>query len=259
MREITNRLVEKLRPYVKTGCTIEKILPSAESDHFYTVQFTTPDGKKQVKTKSVVFTTPAFVTSKFLKPLNDSVSKRLEEITYPPVAMVFLGYKQQPECRPLDGFGFLVPQVENRKILGCIWSSTLFPNRAPANGIALTTFVGGMRQPQLLEQDDQQLSKTVLGELGAILNLKGRPDVIRIKRWEKAIPQYEIGHQSRIATLDNFEANHPGIFISGNYREGISVGDCIVNSEKVTQKVMTHLQKPDNREMSQDKKLTTTI
>ena len=126
-----------------------------------------------------------------------------------------------------------MPEVENRKILGTIWSSAIFPNRAPENGTALTTFVGGMRQPELVDLSNNELTDLVLKELNEIMALVGKPDVVKIKRWRKAIPQYKLGHQNRMDAIQTFEAEYPGIFISGNFRNGISVGDCILQSETI--------------------------
>ncbi len=237
MATLPEAIKSRLGQAVHTRAKIEKIdFPSASAD-IYTILYTLDGESITVKAKSVVFTTPAFVTAALVKTFKPAVASVLKEINYPQVAVMYLGFKQAVKCRPLDGFGFLVPQVENRKILGTIWNSTIFPNRVPNGGIALTTFVGGMRQPELAELDEEDLSTLVLEELRAILGLEGEPFLTRIKKWPRAIPQYEIGHQARINTVKSFESENPGLFISGNFRGGISVGDCILESEKVAQKV----------------------
>jgi len=191
-----------------------------------------------IQANSIIFTSPAYATAELIKDFDKNLAQRLNKITYPAVTMAFLGYKKPEQCRALDGFGFLVPKVENRKILGTIWSSTLFPNRAPEGGAALTTFVGGMRQPELTEQGDDDLAEMVRGELYDILGLQGKPDVVKIKRWQRAIPQYELGHQAILDEVGNFEKANPGLYFSGNFRGGISVGDCILNSEKVASELI---------------------
>ncbi len=241
MAELVEGLKKNLRENIQTKTEIKRIY---RNDDSWRVEYTQAGQSKIVTAKSVIFTTPAYVTASLLQPFDSTLSEKLHEIVYPPVAMVFLGFKKQPPCRPLDGFGFLVPKVEKRNLLGTIWSSTIFPNRAPEGGIALTTFVGGMRQPELVSRDDDELLKLVQNDLREIMGLAGQPDIVKIKRWEKAIPQYELGHQQRIEAAENFERNHPGIFISGNFRGGISVGDCIVQSEGVAEKVAAFCKKP---------------
>jgi oxygen-dependent protoporphyrinogen oxidase len=137
----------------------------------------------------------------------------------------------------LDGFGYLIPAREKRKILGTIWSSIIFPDRAPADHVALTTFVGGSRQPELLDLDDAQLQEVVLGELGKIMNVAGAPVFSRIYRWERAIPQYNIGYQNIVDAIERLEREIPGLFICSNYRGGIAVGDCVMNGKKTAERL----------------------
>lgn len=238
MAELADALGGILKNAVQTESEVETITKSAVSDDIYNIHYIRSGESKTIVTKSVILTTPAFVSAKLLKPFDEFTATKLNEIVYPPVIMVFMGFVKGENCRPLDGFGFLVPKVENRKILGTIWSSTIFPNRAPNGGIALTSFVGGMRQPELADRDDEKLSQIVLNELRDILELQAMPDVVKIRRWQRAIPQYELGHQQRIEAVEKFEAQHPGIFVAGNFRGGISVGDCIMQSESVANKAV---------------------
>jgi oxygen-dependent protoporphyrinogen oxidase len=235
MGELVEALKKNLGESIQSKTEIKQI---RRSDDSWIIDYARDGKLLSVKARSVIFTTPAYVTASLLQSFDSNLSEKLREIVYPPVAMVFLGFKNQPPCRPLDGFGFLAPKVEKRRILGTIWSSTIFPNRAPESGIALTTFVGGMRQPELVSRDDDELLKLVQTDLREIMGLAGQPDVVKIKRWEKAIPQYELGHQKRIDAVENFERDHPGVFISGNFRGGISVGDCIVQSECIADRVL---------------------
>lgn len=237
MIELPATLQKALAERVLTECAVLQVSQSSEVSGTYEVAFSQDGVVRRVMTRSVIFTTPAFVTAELLQNFSASPADVLKEMTYPPVVMVFLGFKNELKCRPLDGFGFLVPEVEQRKILGCIWSSTIFPERAPAGGAALTTFVGGMRQPELAELPEDELAHLVQEELKDLIGLQTLPDVIKVKRWSRAIPQYELGHQSRIETLTEFEKKCPGLFIAGNFRGGISVGDCIIQSARTANRV----------------------
>ena len=189
----------------------------------------------------VVISTPAEAAAELVGGLSPSTARLLEAIVYPPVAEVFLGYRTEQCARPLDGFGFLVPASERRAILGTIWSSALFPGRAPSGHIALTTFVGGSRQPALLERDDPALVRLVRDELTSIMGVHGEPVVSRIARWSRAIPQYTMGYQKVLDELEQCEHRLPGLFFCSNFRGGIAVGDCVMSAEKTQRRVREQL------------------
>jgi protoporphyrinogen/coproporphyrinogen III oxidase len=194
-------------------------------------------GGRSWESTAVVVAVPAHVAAGIFGSLSRELATRLLQIYSPPVAEVFLGFRDSQCGRALDGFGYLIPARENRKILGTIWSSTIFPGRAPAGHFALTTFVGGSRQPELVHQDDAGLQGLVLGELGSIMGVSGAPVFSRVYRWPKAIPQYNIGHQQIVDAIERLEREHPGVFICSNYRGGIAVGDCVMNGKKTAERL----------------------
>jgi oxygen-dependent protoporphyrinogen oxidase len=157
------------------------------------------------------------------------------------VAEVFLGFRRKDVGHSLDGFGFLVPGKEKRKILGTIWSSAIFGGRAPAGHVAMTSFIGGARSPGLTDLSDADLHSEVLRELEKILGIKGDPVVTSITRWRKAIPQYELGYETVLESMDECENQNPGLFFCGNFKGGIAVGDCIMNSEKTAGRVREYV------------------
>jgi oxygen-dependent protoporphyrinogen oxidase len=144
-----------------------------------------------------------------------------------------MGFTRAQVAHPLDGFGVLVPQVEQRKLLGTLFSSTLFPGRAPEGHVALTTFVGGMRDPQLARLDEPELLRTVQGELAALLGVQGAPVFTRVQRWPQAIPQYTLDYQRFKDAITAAEASAPGLFIGGNSRDGISMANCIESGRRL--------------------------
>ena len=144
--------------------------------------------------------------------------------------------------RPLDGFGFLIPSKENRQILGCLWNSSLFSNRAPRGMAALNAFIGGSRQPELTALNDEQVIDVTLKELHAMMQLSGKPVYLNITRWQKSIPQYELGYQKKMDALAQFEEKFKGLILAGNYRGGISVGDCVKNAYDIAEYVSQHIE-----------------
>jgi oxygen-dependent protoporphyrinogen oxidase len=151
----------------------------------------------------------------------------LGEVPQPAVASVFLGFRREDVTHPLDGFGLLAPAVEKRRILGTLFSSTLFPGRAPEGYVALTTFVGGTRQPELCAQDDAALVAMVQGELADLLGVHGAPVITRVQRWPRAIAQYVVGFQKFKNACYAAEAAAPGLFLGGPCCDGVSLSNCI--------------------------------
>lgn len=161
----------------------------------------------------------------------------LREIDQPPVVSVFTGFKREDVAHPLDGFGVLMPQVERGLILGTLFSSSLFPGRAPAGNVALTSFVGGMREPELAGLDDRELLRVVQQELSRLLGVRAEPVYARLKRWPRAIPQYALGYERHLTAMRDVEIAAPGLFIGGNARDGISLANCIEAGSRLAKAV----------------------
>jgi oxygen-dependent protoporphyrinogen oxidase len=188
----------------------------------------------------VVLAVPAYVVADLVAEIDAAAAKALRAIPYPPMAVVHLGYKREAISHPLDGFGVLCPSGEGRKVLGILWSSTLFASSAPAGHVLTTTFVGGARIPETTRQSDADVIAMVVREHEQILGARGVPAMTHITRWNQAIPQYTAGHAQRMAALDQLESAHPGLFLLGNYRDGLSVEKCwdkgIALGERVVRK-----------------------
>ena len=207
-----------------------KVVSLAKTGGRYTVHL--EDGTF-VEAESVVLACPAHASSEILGDLDQALSRTLSEIPYPVVSVVCLGYKKEKVGRNLDGFGFLVPFREGRKILGTLWDSSIFPNRAPQGYVLVRSMLGGARASHLALQDEGRLIDTVAGELADIMGITVHPDFARVYIHEKAIPQYTIGHQGRLDAMERLLTRHKGLFLAGNAYRGISVNDCIENSYRL--------------------------
>jgi len=196
------------------------------------------EGQAPVRARAVVLTIPAYTYEGLEIGFDCAEARRaLAQIYYPPVAVVFCGYRRNPLARPLNGFGFLVPRREQRQILGSLWNSSLFSGRAPEGGLALTVFVGGSRQPEHALWPEDRLMDAVAAELKDLLGLAPRPDLQRIFRWPRAIPQYQVGHRQLMGAVEDCEARHPGLYLGGNFRGGISVADCVKSAHALADRV----------------------
>lgn len=166
---------------------------------------------------------------------------KLSDLPYAPVSVLHLGFKRNKINHPLDGFGMLIPEVENFKILGTLFSSSLFPGRAPEGSTLLTVFIGGVRNPWLAQLSKDQLVPKVQQELNLLLGISGSPEFISHTFWEKAIPQYEVGYDQYLAIMDQIETELPGLHIAGNIRGGVSVPDCIEGGLKMAEKIVNEV------------------
>jgi len=163
----------------------------------------------------------------------------LDEVAYPPVQVVGLGYEREQIDHPLDGFGMLVPPVESEfDVLGTLFSSSLFPERAPKGHVLLTTFVGGARAPALARRTEATIQTTVERDLEALLGVRGSPVFSQHVHWPRAIPQYTPGYGAVKNTLDALETEHPGLVFAGNYRQGVSVGDAAESGQDAVSRLL---------------------
>jgi protoporphyrinogen/coproporphyrinogen III oxidase len=155
------------------------------------------------------------------------------EIRHPPVASMVLGFRREDVTHSCDGFGMLIPKAEGFNILGTIFSSSLFLNRAPLGHVLLTTYIGGERQPELASLSADELVKLVCEDLRLLLGVKGKPVFTYHHFWPRAIPQYNIGYGKFKELMNTIETKARGLFLAGHFRDGISVGDCIESGGKV--------------------------
>lgn len=240
MESLPKAISEKLDGKILTGChniSIEK-----KNENFI-VTYIVNNEPITYESSVVILSVPAYSASKIVYSLSNDVSRNLDSIHYPPCAVVVTGYKQENIRRSLDGFGYLIPQKEKRKILGTIFTSTIFNNRCPEGKVLLTSFVGGSRNPELALLPKDKLQQIVHQELTSLIGATSQPDFVHITQWEKAIPQYNIGHLDRMAVLDTFENEQKGFYFCANYRGGISVGDCVKSADEIAQRASEYLKK----------------
>jgi oxygen-dependent protoporphyrinogen oxidase len=159
------------------------------------------------------------------------------EIRYPPVASVVLGFRREDVTHPCQGFGMLIPKIEGFKILGTIFSSSLFPNRAPNGHLTLTSYVGGERQPELALLPTNKLVELTCEDLRVLLGVRGQPTFAHCVVYARAIPQYNLGYGRYRGLLAEIENKAPGLFFAGHYRDGVSLGDSIMSGVNIAEQV----------------------
>ena len=184
----------------------------------------------------VVLAGNAIQSSELLQEICPEAIGPMTEIPYAPIAVISLGFSRKNVDHPLDGFGLLVPSREKRKILGILFSSSLFPDKAPEGQVLLTVFAGGMSNPKLAFAFDEDLIEIVGREVETILGTKGKPDFLRIQRWEGAIPQYTPGHRSRIERIA--QALPDGLYLAGAYLSGVSVSQSFTSGIETARRIL---------------------
>lgn len=190
---------------------------------------------------AVILATPSYETARLLSGLNSSISDILNQIPYVSTATVSLCYKKEMIFHPMNGFGFLVPKPENRKITGATWVSRKFSYRAPDDSVLIRCFLGGSHNEELVYLNDRDMIKMVREELMDIMGISAEPILTRIYRWEKAMPQYTVGHEVRLSILDERLSEHPGIFVTGSAYRGSGISECIKDAQITAEKVLNKL------------------
>jgi oxygen-dependent protoporphyrinogen oxidase len=234
---LTDALGQRLKEQIRTGQAIGKLIK--ENGAWSLGQAGEHSG--------VLLALPAFRLAEMRvtcesKPISLSM---LAGIQYAPVASVVLGFRREDVEHPLDGFGALNPEVEQLNSLGTIFSSSLFPNRAPLGQVLLTSYVGGLRAPHLVSKTPDELCKLVMADLKTVLGVNGEPTYRHVFVHRRAIPQYDVGYDRFKSFMNELETNVSGLFFAGHCRDGVSLVDSIVSGHEAAGRIANHLKKTD--------------
>ncbi len=180
----------------------------------------------------IVVATPAFVTAELVRPLDATLADQLASIRYVSSAIVTLAYARAQVPHPLDGFGFVVPAVEGRRIIAGSFSSVKYAGRAPADHALFRVFMGGAMAEHLATLPDDELVSVARAELGALLGVTGEPGLVRVARHTRAMPQYDLGHLERVTAIEAAVDRLGGLALAGNAYRGVGIPDCIHSGER---------------------------
>ena len=188
---------------------------------------------------AVILATPAFQTAAILSGVDSAPADELKKISYASTATVSLGFHRADFARAPDSFGFVVPAVEQRKIMACTFSSLKYPGRAPRDHILLRAFVGGALQPELFDADDPVMEENVRAELVSLLGVTARPLLSRIWRHPHSMPQYHVGHQARIERIEKSLSRFSTLALAGSAYHGVGISDCVRTGEDAAEKTFS--------------------
>lgn len=202
----------------------------------------TIEGAEPVEADSVVIASPAYAASALLKDFDPELSEKLQTIPYVSTATVSIAFKKSEIKHPMNGFGFVIPRIEDRRIMASTWSSVKFEHRAPEDAVLIRCFVGGSKKADLVSLNDEEMIRLVREELRDIMEIEAEPILARVYRYINAMPQYTIGHTERVEWVDDRVGNYPGFFLTGSAYHGIGISDSVRNGEITAKKILHHLE-----------------
>jgi len=235
LQVLPDTLCERLGAAMRLSTSIQAI---TQVPGGWQVEFVNNFGTATEEHSAVLYAGTAYQLSAIRLKVDAGLSlQNFSKIHYPPVASVVLGFRREDVAHPCVGFGMLIPKIEGFKILGTLFSSSLFPNRAPAGHLTLTSYVGGERYPELASLPPETLYEVTCQDLQVLLGVTGKPTFKHCVYYPKAIPQYVIGYAAFRQQMADLEARAPGLFLAGHYREGISLGDSILSGMNVADRI----------------------
>ncbi|MCI0665732.1 MAG: protoporphyrinogen oxidase [Acidobacteria bacterium] len=231
---LTQKLAGEIGDSLITEATVTQII---ENQRRFEITIEQPGTSRKYESSTMVIATPAFAAARLLQESSAEISSLLAEIPYASLVSVPLAYRSEQIEGNLDGFGFLAPRGQGLRTLGSIWTSSLFRDRAPDGWIFTTNFIGGVTDPEAAKLSDNELIRIVHNDLERVLGITGVPRPLPVTRYERAIPQYNLGHAARIGKIESALHGHNGLWLAGNYLRGVSLGDCIKQAEDIAAEI----------------------
>jgi protoporphyrinogen/coproporphyrinogen III oxidase len=232
---LTDTLATQLGQRIKTGVTAVAI---SRNNHCWEVK--TSDGSVH-QADLVISAVPAYAAAALLEVVDVPLADTLHQIPYSTLNVVCCGFKAQGLGHPLDGFGYLVPKEEGRTVLGTLWDSSMFEERAPDGMAMLRSMAGGACKPELIDLPEADLLQRVRDDLQVAMGISQAPCFSRIIRHQQAIPQYTVGHGKRLQAIEGRLGTLPGLLLTGNAFKGVGLNDCVAASQTTVGKAMAFL------------------
>ena len=235
------RLVERLHTAlaevdIRTGTPVLSIIPLPDGRYRLLC-----DSGSAVVADGVVLAVPSWAAADILREVAPELATRLASIAYASVVTVTLGYPTSAFPRPLHGSGFLVPRIDHHLLTACTWCTSKWPHLRSSTAIILRCSAGRWGDDRAFQLDDEALIEQIHGELVQSMGIRSHPNEWLITRWERAIPQYEVGHQALVTEIESVLANWPGIILAGAPYHGVGIASCIQDSKLAASLLQTHL------------------
>jgi len=196
------------------------------------------DKEEQIKADAVCLAVPAYIAASLLSDTHACLAEKLRAIKYASTATINFGYRRAAIAHALNGFGFVVPFVEERSLIACTFSSVKFSGRAPGGLVLLRAFAGGALQPEIFALDDEEMARKVEADLRELLGISEDPLFVEVAKWERSMAQYEVGHLNRVSEIEKLAGELPGLALAGNAYRGAGIPDCIRSGEAAAEILM---------------------
>ena len=190
---------------------------------------------------AIICCAPAYAAAPLLWPHNPTLAAMLGEIGYASAATVNMIFRASDFPNPLDGFGFVAPIIERRKIIAGSFSSMKFAGRAPDGMVLARVFIGGALQNAMMALDDAAMAAAAREEFAALLGVTATPTMVRVRRWPDAMPQYAVGHLDRAGAIEREAAQLDGLVLAGAYLRGVGIPDCVRSGEAAAEAIFSQL------------------
>lgn len=234
---LSDALASSLGDIVRPGVEVTRVAKGGSVPY----RVTCSDGN-EYEADLVVMASPAFAAAEMLAGLEGGIAGVLRQIPYASMTVVCFGYSRGQIKRSLDGFGYLIPKKEGRSTLGTLWDSSMFENRAPEGKVLLRSMMGGACFPEYVTLSDDEVVARVRQDLVLTMGIDAVPEFVRVFRHPQAIPQYTVGHGTRLQALEKMLCSHPGLILTGNSYRGIGLNDCVAAAERAADEALAHVQ-----------------
>ncbi len=249
MQSLVDHLQRALqRVEVRLNVRVDDVVPgiNRECDP-YQIHWTERDRRRSSDFDAAILAAPASTTARLLRSIEPESGMASGEINAASMAIVALGFDVRQLHRLPECFGFVVPEIEQRAVMACSVSSQKFEGRAPQGKVLLRCFIGGQMHEDRVDWDDSTLLDAALRDLNQWVGVDGAPELARVFRWRRAMPQYELGHRERVARVHAALAHHPRIAVCGNAWSGVGIPACIASARHAVNRIAGTSSDPHDR------------
>ncbi len=225
---------------LRTGCPVSALRVRSHQVGRWMYDVILDDGSA-LSAEALVLATPAYVGAQLVRPLSPMAAGLMEQIPYASTATISLAYDPHTVVRMVEGFGFVVPRAEGRDLIAATWTSLKWPHRAPGDQFLVRCYVGGVGREGILKLDDAELVQRVQADLASMTGLSASPRYVGVNRWDRAMPQYTLGHLDRVLGIEVALGRFSGLYVTGAAYRGVGIPDCIKDGTATASAVLRHI------------------
>jgi protoporphyrinogen/coproporphyrinogen III oxidase len=242
-REVRRRDPAGRNAIIRTGARVERVERLGAGDAGTPEFAVTLANGERLLVDAVILATPAYQSAAFIRPVDEELASALRGIEYASTVTISVAYPEAAVPRPLDASGYVVPRVLGRPVLACTWVSSKFEGRSPAGHALFRLFLGGAGRGSFVDRSDEELLTIVRDEMREVMAITSEPELVRVNRFDRAMPQYHVGHLERTARIRMLAGRTPGVAIAGAAIGGVGIPDCVKSGVRAAQDVLALLQR----------------